>query len=135
MARRRARSTAGTNMALAVAREVTSRALCCDSPLLPTAYSDSSIFVSYTQLHTAGHRSLLRAPQPPARCASPVPHTAHADVLSPYLPAATQLAASPVPHMFQIGFVESRAKLVRWLREAHQAGHLRGTVAGKLFEG
>jgi hypothetical protein len=43
-----------------------------------------------------------------------------------------QLAASPVPHMFQPGFIESRSRLLAWLRAAHSQGLLEGTPVGEL---
>ncbi|EFN50765.1 hypothetical protein CHLNCDRAFT_142513 [Chlorella variabilis] len=48
--------------------------------------------------------------------------------------AGFELAASPVPHLLQPRFLAARRRLLAALRESHRAGHLEGTVAGRLVE-
>lgn len=46
-----------------------------------------------------------------------------------------EMAASPVPHLFQPRFVKSRRTLVTSLRESFEKGDFEGTVVGQLFAG
>ncbi|KAL6747863.1 cytochrome P450 [Haematococcus lacustris] len=48
--------------------------------------------------------------------------------------AGFELAASPVPHMFQPGFVQARSQLLAWLRAAHSHNLFCGTPVGELVD-
>jgi len=45
-----------------------------------------------------------------------------------------ELAASPVPHLFQPAFVSARRQVLSWLRITHTQGGFKGTMAGDLIE-
>ncbi|KAJ9527737.1 hypothetical protein QJQ45_000431 [Haematococcus lacustris] len=48
--------------------------------------------------------------------------------------AGFELAASPVPHMFQPGFIQARSQLLAWLRAAHSHNLFCGTPVGELVD-